>query len=175
MLKKITLLSLLTASTFVGVNTSLQANTLTKLNQCSTVKDSLERLVCYDELVKEVNSGNPSQPATVQTSSELTKPQNLTPVAAPRSAADNFGREHIRSREEIDAVKNIRFTVEEAEQDQYGSWLITFTNGQKWKQTDGTTLRLKPNQEVELQRGVLGAIFLKRLDANKRIRVKRLQ
>ncbi|MBO9489975.1 hypothetical protein J7384_06335 [Endozoicomonas sp. G2_1] len=173
MLKKITLLSVLSTLTYIGTSTA-NANTLSELNKCSVVKDSLERLVCYDELVKKVNLGSLPQPRAQQKSSSSV-PASINTVNTKKSVVDDFGKEHIRNRVEPDVVDNVNFVIAKVEKNKSGKWLITFVNGQQWKQIDSTTLRLKAGQEVELKKGVLGAFFLKRLDAKKRLRVKRLK
>jgi hypothetical protein len=56
-----------------------------------------------------------------------------------------------------------------------GQWQIYFTNGQYWQQKDNINLWLKVGDQVELIKGGLGAVFLKKHDINKRIKVRRLK
>ena len=57
----------------------------------------------------------------------------------------------------------------------YGKLIITLETGQVWRQTNSTSLRLKPGQEVYVEEGALGSYFLGKESSNKRIRVKRLK
>lgn len=164
MIKKLLLLSTLTAVSHLS-----QANTLVKLNQCAAINDSLERLVCYDELAKGINQGKVAQtmPAI---------PKNSTPAATQQvDITDSFGKEHIKSKAQENLPDAITLTIQDLSKTVHGEWLITFTNGQEWKQTDGEYFKLKKGENVELKKGMLGAIYLKKFTANKRIRVKRLK
>lgn len=157
-------------TTLFAVSISAHANSLSELNRCATINDSLERLVCYDELAKTINQGKAPLKVVKKTTVEANKPLQVV----KKSAEDNFGQEHL-DKEQQAPVQNVTLTIASLEKINKRAWLITFTNGQKWKQTDSEALRLKEGLDVQLVRGALGSIYLKKQNANKRIRVRRIK
>ncbi len=164
-----------------------QADTLSELHKCAGTKDSLVRLMCYDTLVKSLNSAQTtlSAPVAVRATEPHSTPAPLRPVneqvkvqkqpEASISKEDSFGEEHIEKSAEVLAqeIDQVVFTVESTSKDARKKWRINFTNGQVWHQTDGQYIKLSEGDEVELSKGVLGVIYLKKVGQNKKIRVKR--
>lgn len=154
---------------------SANADTLeTELAKCGQVKDSLARLVCYDDLVKTA-----SLPAVSKKQSVVTAPRTKTvPVTAPiESKEESFGAEHLKKKAVSENVQQVVFVVEKLKEDQYGKLHVTFENGQQWKQTDSVYFRLKTGESVILKKGALGSVYLKKNDveSNRKIRVKRVK
>ena len=53
--------------------------------------------------------------------------------------------------------------------------IITLSNGHVWKQTEAKYFKVKVNDSVFVERGVLSSFFLGMDDTNQRIRVKRIK
>jgi len=160
----------------------VQADTLTELQQCAATKDSLVRLVCYDNVMKSLNTGvsshtatsnkvRPTQPAvTGQATPYRPTTTQTVVIQQPKSKEDSFGQEDKQKKDELDKVN---FVIKSVKKDVRNKWLITFENGQVWQQTESGYLKLSAGDKVELSKGMLSAIYLKKPDSNKRIKVKR--
>lgn len=180
---------LVTSISLMLLSFAIQADTLSELHKCANTKDSLVRLMCYDTLVKSLNSGQAtlakSAPVAVRATEANSTPAPLRPTTEivkvqkqPESTAskeDSFGEEHIEKSKEMLAqeIEQVVFTVQSTSKDARKKWRINFTNGQVWHQTDGQYIKLSEGDEVELSKGVLGVIYLKKVGQNKKIRVKR--
>lgn len=154
---------------------SVNADTLdTELAKCGQVKDSLARLVCYDDLVKTA-----SLPAVSKKQSIVTVPRTKTvPVTAPIvSKEESFGAEHLKKTNVSEEDLQVVFVVEKLKKDSYGKWHFTFKNGQQWKQSDSGYFKVNVGESVILKKGVLNAVYLKKNDveSNRKIRVKRVK
>lgn len=159
---------------------STQAESLNEgLLKCAKVTNSSARLSCFDEL------------ASVVTTSSVSKEKSTTmtakaSVAAPRPAPTpspvvdkvaNFGLEHIEKPNKSDKDTEIVFVIANLKKDPYGKYRFTFENGQQWKQTDSSRLKVRVGESVLLRKGFMDSVFLKqnKPDSNKEIRVKRLK
>ena len=154
---------------------SANADTLeTELAKCGQVKDSLARLVCFDDLVKTA-----SLPTVSKKQSVVTVPRTKTvPVTAPIvSKEESFGAEHLKKNNDTEDVQQVTLVVESLDKNHYGQWRFTFKNGQQWKQTDSGYFKLQAGESVILKKGALGAFYLKKNDikSNRKIRVKRVK
>jgi len=171
-----------------------QADSLSDLQKCAATKDSLTRLVCYDQVMKVLNGAQISQPVVnkqveQQVSVRATEPAktvdsdvSLRPVNSKAivvkqttTKAEDFGQEHLAktAAEKNNEIKEVVFVVKTAKQTGRDVWLITFENGQVWKQSDSKYIKLSAGDNVVLSKGMLGAIYLKKEQQNRKIRVKR--
>lgn len=160
-----------------------QAETLNEgLVKCTKIQNSSARLGCFDELastaiVSTVTSKkSTSTVSTAKTS--VTTPRstpNFAPVAVDKVA--NFGLEHIEKPNKSDEDSEIVFVIASLKKDPYGKYRFTFENGQQWKQTDSSRLKVKEGESVLLKKGFMDSVFLKKnkADSNKEMRVKRLK
>jgi hypothetical protein len=177
-------------STF-GMTQSLQSDLL----DCAQINDSLQRLVCYDNLAKKaqlktVNKPNkhsnkpevavsPSLPAQqkkvvlpTQLVAELPIASDTSKAKPLVSAAENFGQENKKSPKDL--INQIQGKIVKVTKSAYGEQIITLDNGQVWRQTDSVRLKLVEGQSVTIKRGALGSFFISKENANKRIRAKRV-
>lgn len=161
----------------------------TALKACATKSDSLERLVCYDGITK-------SLPANISTATEKTtvKPatkasqkvnevtetkteivqQTSTPEARKFNPEDSFGieRKYVQNKQ----ANEVTFVIESASKTLRGKYKFYFENGQIWEQKDTDKYgKFKAGETVIIKRGVLDAFYLKKPDANRTIRVKRIK
>ena len=93
------------------------------------------------------------------------------PAAAP-AASERFGLELKQA--PVEQLEQLRATVVKRKKDPYGKWVITLDNGQVWKQSESASFRF-PSEQVTIERGVLGAFYLRADGQNKSIKVKRQQ
>jgi len=170
------------------------ADSLNDLQKCAATKDSLTRLVCYDQVMKVLNGAQIPQSVVnkqvkQQISVRATEPAKTVDSAAPlrpvsskaivvkqaTTKDEDFGQEHLAktTAEKNNEIKEVVFVVKTAKQTARDLWLITFENGQVWKQSDSKYIKLSAGDNVVLSKGMLGAIYLKKDQKNRKIRVKR--
>lgn len=158
---------------------STQAETLSEsLVQCAKVNDDVERLVCFDDLSKQVNMPVSKVTQSNDTALDVSTLAEIDTVTVPaKSKAANFGAEHLKKSNVAEEDLQVVFIVAKLKQDHYGKLRFTFENGQQWKQTDSNHLNVKVGDNVLLKKGFMNAVYLKKndVDANKKIRVKRLK
>ncbi|WP_156904823.1 hypothetical protein [Ferrimonas senticii] len=138
------------------------------ISSCQSKSDKLERLECYDNINSLVRDAF-SRPAPQATTTSTT----ATTIAPEVDAEARFGNENkaIAASKTLDAISA---TVEKIANDPYGKWTLTLTNGQRWKQTDSSNLKVRRGDSVTIERASLGSFLLSREGSNKRVRVKRL-
>lgn len=168
---------------------SSDANLRHALLTCAELGNNNQRLSCFDQLVKPIV--NASKKQVIKASPTVVPPVNkpedsaiIVEVKSKPSAAqlkaqqeDDFAKEHIKKTEEqkTQEIKSIELTISKLSKLMHGEWKISFENGQKWQQKDTGRIRLKIGDKVTLEKGTLGAIYLKTSNSNKSIRVKRLK
>jgi hypothetical protein len=166
---------------------------INNLKTCAVIKKEAVRLQCFDDLTKktrvfsyneeytlnqdsvsEINSSEINKANSLEANSKLVDNQ-INPLTATQ--IDNFSKEKVKktSQEIADEVNTISLTISKLSKSLRGQWKIFFANGQHWQQKDNINLRLKVGDKVQLIKGALGSVFLKKEDTNKRIKVRRLQ
>jgi len=175
MIKKITIATLFIGLGFLSASHA-SADTLGQLIKCSKTKDSLVRLVCYDGVVKSLNSSSSVSLPEAVASVAVNAPEvstNQTPVVV--KSEDRFGSEHLtdKNKPKNKGLAQVSFTIKAAVKTLRKKWKVTFENGQVWEQTDSEYIKLSAGNKVELSKGMLGVFYLKKTDQNKKIRIKR--
>ncbi|WP_077284383.1 hypothetical protein [Cognaticolwellia aestuarii] len=151
------------------------------LINCTKITNSSARLSCFDKLASVVTSSNISiekSTTTVSTAKASVAAPRPTPTPSPVvDKVANFGLEHIEKPNKSDEDAEIVFVIASLKKDPYGKYRFTFENGQQWKQTDSSRLKVRVGESVVLRKGFMDSIFLKqnKADSNKEIRVKRLK
>jgi hypothetical protein len=181
----ITLLFCSLLSTIVSANEAILVN---NLKACVVIKQELVRLQCFDDLTKTVtddeynktHSNSQSSPSsqntvTVSIADSIFIDNQVTPLTDKQ--IDDFSKEKVKKTPQQMAteVNAISLTISKLSKSIRGQWQILFTNGQQWQQKDTISLRLKKGDNVQLFKGALGTVFLKKHKTNKRIKVKRLK
>jgi hypothetical protein len=143
------------------------------LQRCAQVKDSLERLVCYDRAAAAGTSAPaaPATPAAPVAPPVVTPPAPVVqavpsaPVAAP--AAREFGDETVK-RTEKERVANsgpTSLTAQVAGMKEYrrNVYVLTLDNGQVWQQMDMDSLfTVKVGDTIQIEKGKLGGYRMAR-------------
>ena len=168
--------------------TSAQAESIEDaLNKCKSVDNSLQRLVCYDRVVKDmgqysglqeaIKRGYPVPPANSRPQAGNNPRPALPEVARqnakPAEPETRFGLEHTESNDSGDDT--MYASIVEIDKSLRDKYVITLDNGTVWRQTDSDTLKLKAGQTISIERGLLGAFYLSRSDVNRQMKVKRIK
>lgn len=164
------------ALTLLAITLPAQADNLaSQLAECSQKKDSLTRLVCYDQLAKGQDVTKLASVAPKKVDKQpLIAETPVRSVVAPKD--DSFGSENLKKPEGESKVQELIVTVKSAKQTLHKLWKITFENGQTWIQTEsGSAVKFKKGNKVILERGTFGSYWMKRADSNRTIRVKRIK
>lgn len=168
--------------------TSAQAESIEDaLNKCKSVDNSLQRLVCYDRVVKDmgqysgleeaIKRGYPVPPANSRPQAG-NNPRPALPEVGQQSAKPvqpetRFGLEHTESNDSGgDTMYGNIVKIEKSLRDKY---VVTLDNGTVWRQTDSDTLKLEAGQTISIERGLLGSFYLSRSDVNRQMKVKRIK
>lgn len=179
--------------------TSGAADLTAALSQCATLNDDGQRLACFDRLVAALTPvttvvAAPTAVAPVAASASsaaqsptaaiaAVAPEPVVPVqaaaatpatapAAAPAASERFGLELKQA--PVEQLEQLRAMVVKRKKDPYGKWVITLDNGQVWKQSESTSFSF-PSEQVTIERGLLGAFYLRADGQNKSIKVKRQQ
>ena len=142
-------------------------NLAAEINTCSQISQDQARLTCFDALTQ-------SKILPAETTSKAVTSEKL-PLTEQQ--IDEFAKGHVeKSKEELaKEINSITLTVSELTKTLRGQWKIVFENGQKWQQKDGQKLKLQVGLKVSITKGALGAVYLKKEQSNKRIKVKRVK
>lgn len=167
----------LMAATIMLVSAQANASIEQQLTQCAATADKLERLICYDNLAGSVNGTVPANMSTQAAPAvAVAVPTAAVVATAPQASAakiaDDFGMETRRVQE--NALNRIDLEVKSIDQDPYGAFKVTFTNGQVWKQIEDRKYNLKQGDKVHIEKAALGSFLLGIDGRNAKVRVKRL-
>ncbi|MGM0430429.1 MAG: hypothetical protein ACQEQ2_09065 [Pseudomonadota bacterium] len=150
------------------------------MKQCAEIEDSLERLVCYDNLAKR-QQGEPQEEKSKEMKARgQSKAEEMKAKAKQRgeqsdnASEQNFGMEHKGSKN--NTVERLEVEVASRKQDPYKKWQIELTNGQVWKQTDSRGyFSWDDDDTYYIERGALNSFFFGREGSNRRLRVQRIK
>lgn len=148
--------------------------------RCAQIKDSLERLVCYDQAFGGAASVPQSLPApapapatpapapVAQAAPAAPAAVAAAPAApAPAAAADSFGSDQVRRTEkqrQADAgPTSLSAQVASLREYRQRMWLITLDNGQVWQQMDIDSLfQVGVGDTIQIEKGKLGGYRMAR-------------
>ncbi|RUO73717.1 type VI secretion system-associated protein TagO [Idiomarina seosinensis] len=152
-----------------------------ELQRCAEIEDSLERLVCYDNITKEKqqkNSAKQKKKAENHGRDVAEKARQKGQSMRDRkqqTADDRFGMEHKKSEEE-EEIEKIQVEIESKRQDAYDNWVLTLANGQIWKQTESVTYFPWNDEDTYyIEKGAFNSFYFGREGINRRFRVERIK
>jgi len=157
----------------ISANAYANADLGQQLSICAAKTDKLERLMCYDDLAA---NAKPSAHIMAADSARVATTDNIIP-AAPAVAmtqvvgVDDFGL----IQKTAGKVDKIYSEVAAIKEGPYGELVITFTNGQVWKQSSPDRYRVKKGERVFIKAGALSSFLLGSDDHNATTRVRRLK
>ncbi|QDF68342.1 hypothetical protein FJQ87_18135 [Shewanella sp. SNU WT4] len=165
----------LTTLAILFIATPAAANIHQQLSQCSSISDKLERLICFDELAANVDPALALAPAAkasaADTATQATSQVTSQAATANADTSADFGK---TKKSASDELQKVYLTVAKVDSDARGDLVVTFTNGQAWRQVDGRRYKVSVGQEVYIERGALGSFLLGQDDRNGAVRVKRV-
>lgn len=136
---------------------------------CKSLSSADERLACYDDVVDaySVNSAepaaaNPTESATVDAEALF----GMSPVAAQRALEESTGRE------KIDRVEATIVTLTAVAPNKVA---VVLDNGQIWRQTTASSLKLTEGDDIVIRRRSLGSHTLQKAGAARSMKVKRVE
>ena len=169
----------------VSLSANCLADSTENLLKCAEKKDSLVRLLCYDDIAKglvksEVASTYNAVPSgSIASNSVVNKvpKANMSSVQKPPvlSQENQFGSEGLTSKnkQSTEELSQLVTTIKSIKKTVYEQWNIVFDNDQVWKQVGSDYIRLAVGDEVVVSKGALGSYKLKKAGSNRSIRVKR--
>ena len=155
------------------------------LARCRAITDASARLACYDAIPLAAGARAPSAPAAAPVATAPAaaavatrapapvEERNLPATAAAKPAADQFGLENKRPKDELqEIVTRIDGT--------FDGWVpnqrIRLANGQVWQIADDTSRWFTfVNPKVTIWRGTFGVFYMNIEGHNQSPRVKRVQ
>ncbi len=162
-----------------GIASVAAANTTEKrIADCAGINDNQQRLVCFDALARDLESQSDrltkQQVQSQESPVSSAGPEASTESTAPLdpSPSQKFGLEHKQSTSELPG--NIQAIVTELKRNAYGQLILRLDNGQTWQQKDSKTIIIHKGDLVFIERGVLGAFYLK-AGGRKLIKVARVK
>jgi hypothetical protein len=155
-----------TAAALCGLLCALNAQANDELLKCRTIQDGSARLTCYDSI-------KVSPPDSKKSSSASAASAPNAGTAKVETPQDGFGLESPSSTQRLEKIESRivgTFTG-------WGpnSW-IALENGQIWQVRDDTTRPLElTDPKVTVERGMLGAFYMRIQGTNHSPRVKRVK
>ncbi|MGO1328217.1 hypothetical protein U0358_12075 [Idiomarina sp. PL1-037] len=144
------------------------------LQHCAGIEDSLERLVCYDNIAKQSQGESKQAEGKARGKTQAEKQKSKAGHRGKSSLERTFGMEH--KEKEEGQLDRIEVEVASTEQGPYDKWRIELSNGQMWKQTDsGGYFPWNDDDTYYIERGALNSFFFGREGSNRRMRVQRVK
>ena len=136
---------------------------------CKSLSPADERLACYDRIVDaysgsgaERETANPTESAAVDAEALF----GMSPVAAQRALEESTGRE------QIDRVEATIVTLTAVAPNKVA---VVLDNGQIWRQTTASSLKLAEGDDIVIRRRSLGSHTLQKAGAARSMKVKRVE
>ncbi|MEN7341728.1 MAG: hypothetical protein AAAFM81_02250, partial [Pseudomonadota bacterium] len=145
---------------------------------CRDVRESTQRLACYDDIRlnrPETPQAPPAAPATEATNASVDTPSAPAPPASPVSdSEDEFGKEIIDARSGPKSIES-RIVSE------FSGWrkgeVFELENGQQWVQTDSQAFRIRGEDQpvATIKRKSFGSYRMSIEGSNRSVRVRRIR
>jgi hypothetical protein len=150
--------------------------------QCAQVKDSLQRLVCYDRVFLTGEAVAPAAPPAAVAPRAVPVPAPVAnapaPVPAP-AAAPSLGEERVqrKAKEKPAEPASLEATVTALKETRPAVFRLTLDNGQVWQQMDmSSVFQVDVGDTVRIEKGTMGGYRLTRSSRGRSgwVRVTRL-
>jgi len=130
--------------------------------RCVQVKDSLERLVCFDRAF----AGMPTAPAASSPAAPAAAPVAPAPVAAiaPPALGDDSVKRSVKAREAEAGPTSLTAVITELKETRPNVVRMTLDNGNVWQQMDLESLfYVKVGDTVKIEKGRMGGYRMARV------------
>jgi hypothetical protein len=173
----------LAVASLMGTASALAADAQVEAGrQCAQVKDSLQRLVCYDRVFLAGESAAPAatSPAPVATRvTPVPAPAVAAPAAPAVAAAPSLGEERVqrKTQEKPAEPASLEATVTALKETRPAVFRLTLDNGQVWQQMDmSSVFQVDVGDKVRIEKGTMGGYRLTRSSRGRSgwVRVTRL-
>jgi len=183
MIKKTSLSFIAALSTILFSLTAQASSVDATIMSCAKLSSDADRLDCYDKLALTIKTSDVEQPNHMVKAPEIKTPPSIVnvnkPLIIPRTKKDivnDFGSSHLKNpHDKPEEEKSIILTLTETKKGPRGKLILTFENGQVWKQSSSEYFSAKVGDKLKFTEGMLGAIYLKKVGTKRSIRVKRVK
>lgn len=148
------------------------------LLKCANEKNSLKRLVCYDQLSDSYTQYQDVPLSTIQRvqttqnfEPQTNQPSRSQPQALPQK--DQFGLPSRKN--EGDKDKKRYMTVKKIARTAKSRLILTMENDQVWRQNDDVNFKVEVGEQIYVERGAIGSYWLSKDSVKRRIRIKRIK
>ncbi len=175
------------AAMALACGTALAADpTLDVAKRCVQVKDSLERLVCFDRAFAGVSAAPAAPAAPAARAVPAPAPAAVAPAAvappavaaAPREMGDEQIKRSTKEREKEAGPTSLTANVSALKETRRDVFRISLDNGQVWQQMDMETLfHIEVGDTVQIDKGALGGYRMARVSGSRSgwVRVNRVK
>ncbi len=147
------------------------------VRECRSLASTEARLTCYDRAVDEhtarddAGPASPAAPAAAVAADEPEAPSaeelfGMSPVEAQRTLEKSAGRE---------TVDRIEASVVELRTIASNKIAVVLDNGQVWRQTTASSLRLSEGDDIVIRRRSFGSHTLQKAGAARSMKVQRVR
>ncbi len=134
------------------------------LQQCGQISNDKQRLACFDQLSASLN--------TSQSQDKVASADALSVTTPSESAVDRFGA---KPKETVSEPDEIKLTVASIDKSSRGALIMTFENGQIWRQLEVEHFSLRPGSKVTIKKAAFGSFLLQADGLSRSTRVRRVQ
>ena len=153
-------------------NNGHAAETSDELADCRAIQSDDERVACYDAIA----GGQVEEEVVVieataiqATANEEVPPTDETFGLPP----DDINRES-KDPDGSDDVESLTATVTGVSLYKVDRVMVTLDNGQQWRQTSVSTLKLSVDDKIEIRKGAMGSYRLTEVDGTRAMKVRRV-
>jgi len=179
---RISSIAVLTVSCITFSSNLWAKDVATALQSCSEEENSLKRLVCFDQIVKNMRQydGLEQRVASIRNSAPApTSGKEGVSTASSRNnesnSVDSFGAPSTAANDVKMVDGKLMAVLQSVTKLAFDRHRFELANGQIWEQTESKGPVPKQGDNIIVEKGVLGAFFLRKADSNRRFRVKRIK
>jgi hypothetical protein len=145
---------------------------VTSALECRAVESAEKRLACYDKVVDGHNARS-APVASANAGTTAAAAASTAPTAATKEAEDEFGLPPMA--ETDDKIDRIEAIVVKVSTSSSRKMTFELDNGQVWRQTTFSSLRVKDGDEVIIRRRSFGSHSLSMEGTSRSMKVKRVK
>jgi hypothetical protein len=163
------------------MNSASAFNIEASLSNCAKISKNEDRLACFDLLsnkFKILPIDKKTAPKVMANTKNKKHVQEKVIIARNKETTiEAFGASHLKNKHtESKETQSIVLTISKIKKNAHKELIISFENGQVWQQKDSSYFKIEAGNKVQLTKGALGSIYLKKTgDSKRRIRVKRIK